>query len=149
MNNNKHINSYLQHAWNLYKEQNFKLIIELNCDGYSRDIIYKIEQYYLDNFCGKYNLSKFAYGGDNISLHPNNLNIRHKISIASKNRYKNMSIQDKRILRLKYLGKNNIMFGKQHSENTKKIISNKLKMFYLKNHILGNEFVLNPIPNTY
>ena len=133
LNNNHHINQYLQNAWNFYGETNFLFTIELSCDGYSRSELFATEQFFLDTTPGKYNLSKSAGGGDNISNHPDRLSIIEKISSSLKNKFANMSEEARIALTISRSGENNNMFDKHHSKETNTIIRQKLIEYY-SNH---------------
>jgi group I intron endonuclease len=106
---NKHINPYLQNAWNKYGESSFDIFIIEPCDA---DVCLSKEQYYLDlfNACDHsvgYNVSKVAGGGDKISYHPNLEEIRQKQRENTKKRWKEKTEKEKEEYREKYKGKNN------------------------------------------
>jgi group I intron endonuclease len=97
LNKNKHINRYLQYAWNKYTEKNFKFEIIEEC---SPDQCLIREQYYLDTLTPwnceiGYNLSKCSGGGDTISYHPNLEEIKKKHSINTKERWNKKTETDK------------------------------------------------------
>lgn len=143
---NKHHCIHLQRAFNKYGEDNFKLEIILECENYKDK-----EQELLDSisFSELYNVSKSASGGDLISNHPNKVNIIKKaienLRKAPKQepRFKSdnpnwkggktfcecgsriNSVTKKCIKCLDRSGQNNPFFNKQHSQETKKILSEK------------------------
>lgn len=109
LNKNKHINPYLQHAWNKYGEQNFKFEIIEEC---SPDQCLIREQYYLDTLTPwnceiGYNLSKCSGGGDKISYHPNLEEIKKKHSINGKERWNAKTETDKIAYSNKMMGSGN------------------------------------------
>lgn len=141
LNTQKHINIFLQRSWNKYSSDNFELKIIQNCDGYSREEIFLIEQNYLDNLSEEtYNLSKNAKGGDNLTNHPNREEIISRITASIIKRYNEMSEEDRKIF--SRFGEKNSMFGKTHDEETRKLISGNIKQFYLENdnYISGKTF---------
>jgi len=141
LKNGKHINIYLQRAYNKYGLNVFICDIICICDGYSSDRLLNLEQYFLDKINTKsYNLSKNAKGGDNISYHPNKEDISKKISKSLKEKYKSKEYLDN--VKERRVGNNNPMYGKNHTENSKKKISEKLKDYYKsnKNYKSGKKF---------
>jgi|SRR5579859_705976 len=141
LNNKKHINIFLQRAWEKYGCENFELSIIENCDGYSRDDIFNLEQFYLDKIDDiSYNLSKKAKGGDNLTYHPNRKEIINSISESQIERYKNMSQEEWDIFCNSQVGEKNGMFGRSHTEESKILISENIKKFYENNdHFLKNK----------
>jgi group I intron endonuclease len=104
LRNNIHNNIYLQRSWNKYKENNFEFYIIEECD--KNDLIFK-EKYYIKKLKTKrpngYNLND---GGDgNLGWIPTIKTLINK-SIAVK-------------------GDKNPMYGKKHSNKTRKIFQNK------------------------
>lgn len=88
---NKHVNIYLQNAWNKYGEHNFEYnIIEEICDENELD---NKEKEYIDFF--KSNNMKFGYnltnGGEGYSL---NQEVKDKISFNKRGQGSNLSIDD-------------------------------------------------------
>lgn len=120
-----HHSQYLQRAWNKYGEDNFEFIIFMVCE---LEESIKWEQYFLDNYCDKlYNSSKNAKdGGDLISYNENKEEIINRRKETCKRSLDNLNDEERK---LKYgLPKEkNGMYGKHHTEETKKIISEKLK----------------------
>lgn len=135
LKNNKHDNIHLQNAWNLYGESNFEFKIIEIYDGYSREKLFELEQIYLDNMNNNYyNFSARATGGDLISYHKNREDIVKKIGLATKKRYELMTDEEREKLSSNMRGNKNHMFGEHHSDESKKIISKKLKEFYKTNN---------------
>lgn len=130
---NKHHSIYLQRAFNKYGEENFVFNILQEVENEEEAI--KLEQEYLNtpNDC-HYNVSKLASGGDLISYHPNKEEIKKKISEASKMMHTRMTEEQKLLFRLKHSGENNGMFGRKHSEETKKKMSVNKKVKRGKDH---------------
>ena len=133
LNKKTHANIFLQRAWDKYGSDNFSFIIVEDCDGYCKDRLLQVEQSYINKIENCYNIAKFAGGGDLISYHPNRDEIVEKISNAVKLRYENLSEEDKIKLSINMVGEKNHMFGKCHSAETKKLISEKNKIYYKNN----------------
>lgn len=104
LRNNKHDNSYLQHAWNKYGENAFEFIIVEECtvDELNDKEKYWI-QYYKDQGLA-YNILDGGDGLDNLGTH---LSEETKRKIGEKNRVNNL--------------------GKKHSEETKRKMSESHK----------------------
>lgn len=143
---NKHHCVHLQRAFNKYGENNFKIEIILECENYKEK-----EQEFLDSISFKdlYNVSSSASGGDLISNHPdrddiiakatNRLLVAPKLGPRFKSDNSNWrggktfcecgsrigSGTKKCIKCLDKSGKNNPFYNKQHSQETKKILSEK------------------------
>lgn len=118
LRNNRHCNGHLQNAWNKYKEKNFEFVLlkEASHDITKKSLI-SMEQSYLDslkpwNPSVGYNINKLASGGDWWENHP-----RRKELIL--------------MFRKRASGKNNIMYGKRHSNITKRKISQSGKERFL------------------
>lgn len=155
LRHNKHHSIYLQNACNKYSESDFIFIIlELTKD------LFNNENKWIIRLSPEYNLGSIG-GGDNISNHPNLDEIKKKHSVNGKNRYKNLTSEEKIKLSQKFIGdknpnwkggiskpkclcgkiiqpkstichtcrmknisgKNNSFYGKKHSEETKKKLS--------------------------
>jgi group I intron endonuclease len=102
---NFHNNKFLQNAWNKHGESNFVFEILYVCN--SKDAVRKLEQSLLnsEDFKLLYNLCKQV---DNPSSKPVSEETKHKQSLAK-------------------CGNKNWFFGKNHSSETKAIISEKAK----------------------
>jgi group I intron endonuclease len=127
LRNNNHINIYLQRSFNKYGELAFLFdIIELVdvSELYAREDHY-IKTLNTQNETIGYNLSGVG-GGDTISNHPNNKEIRNKISKSMKHRWEIISDIDKAEWIRKHTGSCNGMYGKRHSNDSIAIIREKL-----------------------
>lgn len=137
LNRNNHDNDYLQNAWNKYGELCFTFYILEECDEIELDDkeIYYIELYNtLNRSCG-YNLKT---GGQNKGIHTVEY-VGDKISKSLKDYYKNNSKSRDRCkenalkqwsnpeIKNKIIGENNGMYGKHHTEDAKKKMSEKRK----------------------
>ncbi len=102
LKNNKHHSIILQRAWNKYGEKNFKFEIIECCEP--SDCLVK-EQHYLDNLKPKYN------------IHPN----------AESPLGRKLKLEHCKKISDRTIGEKNPFFGKHHTEETKKLLSEKLK----------------------
>jgi len=138
LNKNIHSNTFLQRAWNKYGEKNFKFEIIEECE---LTLLLEREQFYLDKK-PDYNIGLNACGGDNLTNNPNREEIIKKITKASRDRYNNMSYDEKVLLSNNYKGEKNPNFGNYWTEEMKKNISKKLKDFYKthNNYLYGKTF---------
>lgn len=132
-----HSNDYLQKSWNKYGETNFKFyILECcDCDKLDEREIYYIELHNTLNHDYGYNLKS---GGQNYGVRASEY-VKEKISKSLKESYsENEKIKDKRRedalaqwanpeIKAKILGKNNGMYGKTHSKEARKRISEAQK----------------------
>ena len=114
LRNSKHHCIFLQRAYTKYGEENFEfsVLYRFNTIKEAREKEQEILESYFSldekNRLEKiYNLSKQAGGGDLVSYHPLNLEIRNKISMGLKKRYSEMSDLDKIAYSKKYLGDKN------------------------------------------
>lgn len=98
LKHNRHHNSHLQHAYEKYGEEAFTITAK---EFYfeSEDDLRLLEERYI-NFCWNsgnlYNLSKKGGGGDLVSYHPNNKEIRRKIGLGAKKAYEKLSDEEKK-----------------------------------------------------
>lgn len=106
----KHDNPKLQHSWNFHGEDKFAfdIIEEVNPD---EKLLLEREQHYLDLLKPYernigYNICDTAEGGDNITHNPNKSDFIEKMKIINK-------------------GEGNGMYGKNHNDNTIKIMKEK------------------------
>src|SRR5229473_3044646 len=85
LNHNKHCNIHLQRSWIKHGEINFEFLIIKECNI---EVLFENEEYYINNTDNNllYNLGSVG-GGDNTSRHPNNKQIREKISAGVSLRY--------------------------------------------------------------
>lgn len=96
---NIHINPKLQHSWNYHGQDKF--LFEM-VEEVSEDKLIEREQFYLDTLKPYerdvgYNINPSAFGGDNITHHPNRDAFIEKMKVVM-------------------LGENNGMFGKEHTD---------------------------------
>lgn len=132
LNSNYHENNHLQNSWNLYGQENFNFYIVERCDP---DQLDEKEIYYIDYYNtlnGDYGYNEKS-GGQNCSSYYTD-EIRKKISEAVKRSYENSDLKQRRSETTKHywedssnkeriLGENNVMYGKNHTNETKKKIS--------------------------
>lgn len=147
LNSNYHENNHLQNSWNKYGKENFIFYIVEECDSTMLDEreIYYIDYYnVLDRNYG-YNMKT---GGQNCSAYFTD-EIKDKISKSVKRSYENSNLKKIRsetakqywedpLNKKRMLGENNVMYGKHHTDETKKKISETKKSrhyeSYNKNH---------------
>ncbi|MBB6624911.1 GIY-YIG nuclease family protein [Clostridium gasigenes] len=114
---------FLQRAWNKHGESNFDFRVFKICNTIDESIL--LEQKFIDHCKILYNTSKDAnFGGDLISNHPNRTEIIDKIKKSSI-LYMSTLSSEERAFKFGQPGESNPMFGKNHSEETKNIISIK------------------------
>lgn len=125
---NKHHCIYLQRVWNKYGEQNFEFsIVEF---GLSEEEAIKKEQDYLDNKRNEiYNVSYASTGGDLLTNHPMKEQIIEKMTKSIRQRYENMTEEERKKI-YGHQGKNNPMYGKKHSSEVIKKIKQKNEEYY-------------------
>lgn len=135
LNRNCHENDYLQKSWNKYGSDNFKFYVLEYCE---KDILDEREIYYIDMFDTTnrglgYNLKSGGQEGNYYSEE-----VRQKMSESTKRTYldpKRRMIQRNNALKqwsnpeikIKISGKNNCMFGKTHTKEARKKISESKK----------------------
>lgn len=102
LNKNIHCNQYLQNSWNKYGEKSFEFIVVEETD---LQHLIEREQWWLDKAKSTsgilFNLTFIAGGGDTLTNHPNRKAIIEKMSKITS-------------------GAGNPMYGRKHSEETKK-----------------------------
>jgi group I intron endonuclease len=119
---NKHVNPYLQHAWNKYGEDNFDFSTIIYCD--EKNLIF-YEQIFLDAGWGHYNIAKKAgkppswLGRKHLNETKEKLSKIHIGRKSSEESKKKMSESKKG----KCGGKLNGFYGKTHNEESKKKMS--------------------------
>lgn len=126
---NKHINIILQRSYNKYGENSFIYEIVEECE---LDKLFEFEQKYLDTETNLFNIGKKASGGDNLSNHPNKLNIINRMKISLNEKMKKLSIEEKKTIWGKN-GKENPNFNNKWTEEQRKLASDRLIEYY-KNH---------------
>ncbi len=85
LNNNTHENIYLQRAWNKYGNDEF--IFNITHTVNSIDEMYMLEKELISICSNKFNLAPGGRGGDNITNHPNILQIKKTMSDSQHRRY--------------------------------------------------------------
>lgn len=125
LNNNYHDNDYLQKSWNKYGADNFKFYVIEFCDIDKLDEleVYYIELYDTLNRAKGYNLtSGGSYNkrySDETRLKMSQAQIGHEVSFESR-----MKISKNHA---NVSGSNNGMYGRHHTEEAKKKVSNANK----------------------
>lgn len=144
----QHPKTFFHRALKKYGEESFCWNIIEYCeesDLSSREIFYisKFRTYIGFDDCNGYNMTIGGEGGATINTHPDRSNICLKISKANKgdNHYFNKFTDDERITFLNNYcyGEKNSMFGKSHTDETKKKMSKAVESsnngFYGKKHL--------------
>lgn len=130
-----HHNVKLQEQWNDGVEmEKWEFLTQ------SRERAYQIEQELINDYLpsGKLlNIGMSVKGGDNITLHPDRDNIILKITTAQHNRYALMTSEERKA-KHGSIGKSNGMYGRTHSEEIRKRISDKNKANVTRNTEGGN-----------
>ena len=138
----RHDNSYLQHAWNKYKEVAFEFRLLLICEI---EELHIYEQCLLDLWKPEYNLNLLAAGGDYLKgkkfsdEHRRNISkakMGHEVSKEtrlkiSKN-HADVSGANNPMYGANFNGKNNPFYGKRHTDETKRKISDTQKRRYAR-----------------
>ena len=131
---NIHHCQYLQRAWNKYGEDNFEFIIYKECS--TEEESQDLEQYFIDNYKDViYNVSNNArLGGDLLTDNPNRDEIIKKITSAVKERYINMTKEEK-VLKYGKFGEKNPMYDKKRPKEIidKLVQSRKNHSNYIEN----------------
>lgn len=109
---NNHFNKHLQNAYNKYGEANFEfnLLQECEINKLDEQEIYWIDYYKKHYNCELYNVTAGGEGG----RMPDFIIEASKIKISKANKGKNYT---------KHFGKDNGMYGKKHTEESKKLMS--------------------------
>lgn len=116
---NKHINSKLQNAFNKYGKENFVFTILEEIED--KEKVFEREEYYLNLEEEKYNISKSSrspgnyihYGSDN-GFYGKHHSEETKSKIGLK-------------ASIRYRGEGNPFYGKKHTEETKRLIAEKTR----------------------
>lgn len=134
LKNGKHHCLFLQRAFKKYGENAFKFVVkEINIiDEKSLRLLEERYIKYCWNSGKLYNASKKGSGGDLISYHPRNKEIRNLQSRITKKRYSNMSENDKKKLSKRMSGKGNPNYGNHWTDEMKTNMSKFWKDYYSK-----------------
>lgn len=120
---NKHHNFLLQEDFNKYGENSFSVDI---CDKFDNenDAREKEQEYIDNNYDSIYNISKFSKGcGDLVSYHPRRDEIAELQHKLVKRRFDNMTDKEYQMWCEKFKGDSNPMYGKHHTEEAKRKMS--------------------------
>ena len=136
LNNNKHCNSYLQNAWNKYGEMNFHFYVLEDCPSEELD---NREKYWIAYFKSidrdsGYNLKSGGQKGGSILSNES----KEKLRKSVKESYNDIDLRKLRSsdalkqwanpeIKKKIIGENNGMYGKHHSEESRRKISEHIK----------------------
>lgn len=90
LKNNKHTNTHLQNSYNKYGKENFKFEVIEYCE--LTELLLK-EEYYIQNLKPEYNIER-VLNTTPIGYKPVSKETREKISIASKNMWKNKTEEE-------------------------------------------------------
>ena len=136
LNSNSHDNSYLQKSWNKYGQENFEFNIIEKCtpDQLNEKEVFYIDYYNTLNRDFGYNLKT---GGQNCPTYCTD-EVRKKMSESIKRSYDNNDLRQRRSEttkqywenpenKMRITKENNVMFGKHHTDETKKKISDTKK----------------------
>lgn len=128
MKNNRHHCIHLQRAWNKYGEDNFThYIVEEHKSQNEIDFAEEamINEYYYSGLI--YNISKKAQGGDLVSYHPELESIKRKHSENGSLWWDSKTEEEKQEFAEKFVGERNAMYGKTHTEQARKKVSDAQK----------------------
>lgn len=123
LSNNCHDNIFLQRAYNAYGEECFNYEILHQCK--TEEEAKEVELSYLQDLSIRdtiYNLNFNNSGGDLLSHHPDKDVIREKIKDSQKETLSKMTSEERKIKYGKF-GEKNGMYGKTHTEEVRKKIS--------------------------
>jgi group I intron endonuclease len=120
---NTHDNIFLQRAYNLYGKDSFNYEILHKCEtiqeAQEKELIYLEDLTIRDKL---YNLNYNNSGGDIMSTHPDKEKISQKIS-ATLLKISNKMTKEEKIKKFGQPGDKNGMYGKTHTEEVRKLIS--------------------------
>lgn len=127
LRNGKHINVYLQRSFDKHGEDAFEFkVIEHTTNLFER------ESYHISECDLSYNIGSVG-GGDNLSNHPDREDIIKRITKSCQISYTNASDEYKKHNKMRNSGERNPNYGKLHCEDTRQIMSDKRKQFFLDN----------------
>lgn len=135
LNRNKHFNSYLQNSWNKYGASNFKFYVLEYCD---ENIIDEKEDYYINLYNARNRDFGYNRKSGGKSGYKYNKEVIEKMSKSIKASYIGTNLREIKSkdalkqwsnteIKAKIMGKNNGMYGKHHTDEAKKKISEKHK----------------------
>lgn len=134
LKNGTHHCIFLQRAYNKHKEHSFSIEVVETFDR--EEECREFEQKFLDeHYDSLYNTSKNSSGGDLISYHPDKERICAQISETLKTKISFLTELERKD-RFANIGCKNGMYGKNHSDKTKSLIS---KIILSRNSILPNK----------
>ena len=135
---------HLQRAYEKYGKESFELTYkEIEVDN--EDKLRLLEERYI-NYCWKsgklYNVSKKGCGGDLISYHPKNKEFRELQSKISKERYANLSDEEKVAFSERMKGEKNPNYGHRWSKELRERVSKHFKEYWQthESYIKGKTF---------
>lgn len=132
LKNKRHHCLFLQRAYDKYGGNNFEFLPKEVNVANEKELRVLEERYigYCWNSGKLYNTSKKGSGGDLISYHPNNKEIRELQSRIKKDRYTNMSDEEKKQYSEKMSGEGNPNYGNYWSYEMRKKMSDYWKKYY-------------------
>lgn len=123
LNKGRHENSHLQHAWNKYGESSFKFQLLEYCDV---DKLNKREQHFLDIYMKKgicYNIAKDATAPARGAIR----SIESRLKMSASQKKRPPMTEETRLKFSARRGENHPMFGKSHSEESRRKMSESKK----------------------
>ena len=131
LNHNSHYNDYFQKAWNKYGKESFEFYVLEYCSVKDLDEreIYYIELYQTTNRDLGYNLRSGGQNGGSMFTEESIKKLSQSIKNSYTEELKNQRSKDaleqwsNPEIKAKIIGKNNGMYGKHHTEETRKKIS--------------------------
>lgn len=132
LKNKRHHCLFLQRAYDKYGGNNFEFLPKEVNVANEKELRVLEERYigYCWNSGKLYNTSKKGSGGDLISYHPNNKEIRELQSRIKKDRYTKMSDEEKKQYSEKMSGEGNPNYGNYWSYEMRKKMSDYWKKYY-------------------
>lgn len=122
LEHNKHHNIHLQRAFNKYGAGLFVFEIIQELVVNTESDIRLVEQQYLDTGINLYNIGTQATGGDNLSSHPNKIDIQQRKGESIRQTRSRMT-QQERNTKYGHAGDKNGMFGKTHTDEVRQKLS--------------------------
>lgn len=114
---------YLQRAWNKYGETAFDFVIIEECEMIEALLL---EQERLQDLSNLYNVSPCSSGGDIISQHPDREKIVTKMRASLVKRFEAMTFTERQEIYGR-CGERNGMYGRSHTPETRRKISEHLR----------------------